>query len=340
MLKTFMARIFPSWTILFALLLLFALGCGAAAPSSVNAPDTSDPKETIVFSDLSWDSAQLQNRIAMYIVENGYGYPVDTLFGDTIPLFNGLIKGDTQVTMEIWLPNQQEAWDKAVADGSVVAVGHSLDDNWQSAFVIPTYVANENPGLRSVQDLPQFKELFATAETGGRARLVSCPAGWECEKTNEAQVEAYGLQGSIDLINPGSQDALFASLNGAYIKGDPWLGYLWGPTKIASELDLTLLEEPPCADGAGPETGCGYPPANILIAVNPELRDRAPEVIQFLEKFTLTSKIEGETEVWMGDNDATTEEAAVWFLKNQDVWVKWVPENVAANVRDALAAEG
>ena len=118
------------------------------------------------------------------------------------------------------------------------------------------------------------------------------------------------------------------------------MGYLWGPTKIASELDLTLLEEPPCAEGVGPETGCGYPPANILIAVNPELPERAPDVIQFLEKFALTSKMEGETEVWMGNNDATTEEAAVWFLQNQDVWTQWVTEGAAANIRNALAAEG
>ena len=32
-------------------------------------------KETIVFSDLNWTSAQVQNRIAQYIVEHGYGYP-------------------------------------------------------------------------------------------------------------------------------------------------------------------------------------------------------------------------------------------------------------------------
>ncbi|MCH8280828.1 MAG: hypothetical protein IIC96_09110 [Chloroflexi bacterium] len=53
-------------------------------------------KKTIVFSDLNWDSAQLQNQIAMYIVKNGYGYPVDTVFGGTIPLQTGLLNGDTQ----------------------------------------------------------------------------------------------------------------------------------------------------------------------------------------------------------------------------------------------------
>ena len=50
------------------------------------------------------------------------------------------------MTMEICLPNQQAAWDKALKDGAIIPVGKSLDDNWQSAFVVPTYVVEQNPG--------------------------------------------------------------------------------------------------------------------------------------------------------------------------------------------------
>ena len=39
-----------------------------------------EEKEPIVFSDLNWTSAQVQNRIAQYIVEEGYGYPTDVVF--------------------------------------------------------------------------------------------------------------------------------------------------------------------------------------------------------------------------------------------------------------------
>ena len=42
-------------------------------------------KEPIVFSDLNWTSAQFQNRVAQYIVEKGYGYPTDVVFGATLP---------------------------------------------------------------------------------------------------------------------------------------------------------------------------------------------------------------------------------------------------------------
>ena len=75
-----------------------------------------EERETIIFSDLNWTSAQVQNRIAQYIVEKGYGYPTDVVFGATLRCFNGLRAGDTHVTMEIWLPNQDEAWAEAQAE--------------------------------------------------------------------------------------------------------------------------------------------------------------------------------------------------------------------------------
>ena len=44
-----------------------------------------EEKEPIIFSDLNWTSAQVQNRIAQYIVEEGYGYPTDVVFGPRCP---------------------------------------------------------------------------------------------------------------------------------------------------------------------------------------------------------------------------------------------------------------
>ena len=104
------------------------------------------PKGTIVFSDLNWTSAQVQNRIAQFIVEHGYGYPTDVIFGGTLPNFVGLQAGDIHVTLEIWLPNQSIGWEKAIEIGDVVSVGTSLVGDWQSTFVIPKYIADAHPG--------------------------------------------------------------------------------------------------------------------------------------------------------------------------------------------------
>ena len=307
---------------------------------------SADPKETIVFADLNWNSAQLQNAIARFIVEKGFGYPTDAIFGATIPLWQGLTNGDIDVTMEIWLPNQKDVWEPAMAKGEVIPVGKSLDDNWQSAFVVPTYVIEGDPergidamapDLKTVADLVNYKDLFATPESGGKANLVTCVAGWACEGVNAEKVSAYGLDDTIRLQVPGSDAALFASLQGAYAKGDPWLGYMWGPTPTAAELDLAVLEEPDCAPGAGPGTGCAYPTAVIRIAVHPTLAQRAPEVIEFLRKWNFTAVTQIAAESYMSDTGADFAETAIWYLQNQeDVWTQWLPADVARKVKAAL----
>ena len=292
-------------------------------------------KETIVFADLNWPSAQLQNAIARRIIEDGYEYPTDAIEGGTIPLQVGLLNGDIQVNMEVWLPNQQDFWDNALADGAIIPVGKSLDDNWQSAFVVPTYLVEQNPGLMTVQDIRDHLHLFP--QEGGEAVLVNCISTWACSGVNEAQVNAYGLDDIITLQDPGSSAALFASLYGAYEKDEGWLGYLWGPTQPDAELDLTRLAEPACVGDQGPETGCGYPTANIRIAVHPTLLPRAPDVIEFLRKWDFTAAVNVAADAYMAETGATTDEAATWFLKDQqEAWTQWVPADVAQRVKDSL----
>ena len=140
-------------------------------------------------------------------------------------------------------------------------------------------------------------------------------------------------------MTPDSSDSLFASLQGAYEMREPWLGYLWGPTRPAAELDLTRLEEPDCPTGTepGPGNGCAYPTARILIAAHPSLLTRAPQVVEFLRKWDFTAESQIAVESWMADNEAPLDEAAAWFLENDDVWTQWVPPNVAKKVDDALA---
>ena len=301
------------------------------------------PKDTIIFGDLNWASALLQNRIAQYIVEKGYGYPTDVKFGATLPLFQGLQNGDTHVTMEIWLPNQDEAWNKAREEGAVLSVGTSLGKDWQSAFVIPKYLQEDYPELDHVDDLKEakYKELFAAAETGGKARLVSCVIGWACEGVNAAQVEGYGLSDHVHIINPGDSAAANADLYGAYERGDPWLGYQWGTNDPPYKLDLVRLEEPAYSKECWDTTkACGYADATILIAVYPDLPARAPGVIEMLRKWDFNIEIYGPVLLWQIDNpDASTKDTTLWWLNNNaDIWGDWVTADAAAAIQAALAA--
>ena len=320
---------------------ILALAVAALAVAAVAGCTQEEEKAPIVFSDLNWESAQVQNRIAQYIIEEGYGYPTELIFGATIPLLEGLQRGDQDVTMEIWLPNQTAAWVDALEAGDVEQIGYSLGQDWQSAFVIPRYLQEQYPDLDNVQDLKEeeYKALFATAETGGKARLVSCVIGWACEDVNTAQIAAYGLNDHVHIVNPGDGAASNADLTGAYERQEPWLGYQWGTNTPALLLDLVQLEEPPYSDECWErDMGCAYEPAEIVIAVRTDLKERAPDVVDMLESWTFDIPQYGRVVAWQQDNpSADTGDSALWWLNNNvDVWSGWVTSDVQEAVEAAL----
>ena len=300
--------------------------------------DTS--KEPIIFSDLNWASAQLQNRIAQYIIEHGYGYPTGVVSGPTSLLFEGLQRGDIDVTMEVWLPSQKLVWDKALSEGEVLEVGKSLVD-WQSAFVIPAYLQEQYPDLDSVEDLkdPQFKKLFQTAESGDKARLVSCAINWVCERTNAAQIAGYGLESHVYIVNPGSRAALNADLYVAYDRREPWLGYQWGTNDPALTLDLVRLEEPAYSDECWSTTkACAYEDPTILIAVNSDLPLEAPDVVAMLGNWDFNIDVYKAAVKWRYETGVTDPAAiALWWLEsNLEIWSAWVTDEAVASVQAAL----
>ena len=317
------------------LMVVFVLGTGPALA-----------KETLVFSDLSWDSAQVHNRIAAMIIEHGYGYGVDYIPVDTISGFAGLMRGDIDITMEIWTDNQQPAWREAVAAGKVIDLGPNFPDSWQG-WLVPTFVIKGDPArgikpmapdLKSVSDLPKYKDLFKDVEDPGKGRFYSCIAGWECEKINEKKFAAYGLNDTYNLFLPGSGAALVTSMAAAYKKGEPWFGYYWAPTWALGLYDMTPLEEPAYDPEVFKATAnCAYPSVKVNIAVNPGMLKKAPEVVEFLKKYETTQAMANKFLGFMETKDADTQSAAEWFLKNnEDVWTGWVSGDVAAKVKKAL----
>jgi len=329
-----------------------AVGCGEEEEATPGATETPEPTvaPTLTLSYLNWGSSQFQSEVAQIMIEEGYGYPVEFSPAATIPTLEAMRAGDIDVILEIWYENQQQAWDDAVASGLVVNLGTLNDDNWQSCFVVPTYVIEGDaelgidpmaPNLSSVSDLSQaeYISLFADPEDPGKGSIVTCVAGWECENINAQKLVAYGLDDDYNILVPGSQDALFASLEGAYEKGDPWLGYMWGPTVISGALDLTLLEEPPYDEVVWADNkGCAYPSVQLLVGASVDFENTAPDVAEMLEKWVMNTETLGEALAYMDATGGEPYDAAVWFLKNREsTWTEFVPSDVADKIKDAVA---
>jgi len=101
------------------------------------------------------------------------------------------------------------------------------------------------------------------------------------------------------------------------------------------------LEEPPYSEVCwDTDKGCAYPISQVKIVVNPSLIMSAPFVVEFLRKWDLPVPSQLAAERCATDIGGTFQECAKWFLKNSDheaVWTQWVPDDIADEVRNALA---
>lgn len=302
---------------------------------------------TIVFVDWSWDSAQIHNRIAGFIVEHGYGYDVDYIFADTVPGLLGMRNGDIHVSMEMWTDNFKEIWEEALAQGDLLDLGPNYP-NAPQGWYVPTYLVEGDPergivplapDLRSVNDLPRYWDLFRDPEQPSRGRFYNAPTGWVAHDINNAKLEAYGLLDSFVSFSPGSQAALDASIAGAYNRGQPWVGYYWEPSGIMGMFDMTMLEEPEYTDKCwDTDFGCAYPNVSVRVGVYSGLADASPELVEFFANYETTlEQTNAVLKYYETDAMRNMDRAARWFLNEyEDLWTGWVPEDVAGNVKAAL----
>lgn len=321
---------------------LFLVGCGQDEPEGATVID----KPKLIFGDVSWDSVQVHNRIAGFIVSHGYGYPVDYMFGDSLPLLEGLGKGNIDILMETWVDNFKEPYTKLINEGKIKDLGSNFADAPQGWYV-PTYMIKGDPergiepmapDLKSVDDLPKYWELFKDPEEPDKGRFHNSPPGWLCTEHNEIKIKTYGLDKYYNVFSTGSDTALVTSMTSAYEKGEPWFGYYWEPTWVMGVLDMTLLEEPPYDEEQwNADRGCAYKPAKVTICVNSELENVAPEVIDFLKNYNTTLEQNNSFLAYMRENEGDTEAAAIWFLKQYpEVWKSWIPADIANKVEKAL----
>ena len=139
-------------------------------------------------------------------------------------------------------------------------------------------------------------------------------------------------------MEPEDSDALFESLADAYLQGKPWLGYMWGPTQISTQFDLTRLEEEPynveCWDT---HKMCAYETARIRKAVHPDMTQKAADVVDFLRLWGMDASTQVEAESFLAEVGNDIEDTALWYLKNKEsLWTEWVPEDVVERVKQAL----
>jgi len=339
-----MYRSWKSFSLIITQILIIALlsGCSStlSEPGGVGTSSGS-----IVFADAEWESIKLHNRIAGYIIEHGYGYNPSYLNGENLPLFKALRQGDVDIMMEVWTSDYSELWAQMLKSGKVNEVGTNYIGI--QGWFIPAYLVQgdaergiepEIPGFKSVLDLPAYQQYFKLSATSNKGIIYNAPHGWTATAINTEKFNNYYLEDTFSLLPSESEASLAGSLDQAYKRGDSWLGYARVPSLIAAGHKLLLVREEPFTDERWRlDRGCSYPNTDVMIAVNSSMRQKAPEVLDFLHNYQTTTSENEEMLLYLIRFEGNEQQAAEeWLLSNPDVWSQWVPEEVAEKIWTVL----
>ncbi|MEJ8824436.1 ABC transporter substrate-binding protein [Variovorax humicola] len=326
-----------------------ALCAGAQA-----APQCGSDKP-LRFAGITWESGQFYTSLIRTILESGYGCKTEVVNGSTAATETALVSGDLQLWVEQW--NRTDIIKKGVEGGKIKLVGDLLADGGATeGFFVPDYVVNGDakrgieasaPDLRTVADMPKYKELFADDEELGKGRFLNCPTGWDCEKINNQKFKAYKLDSSYTNFRAGTGSALDAAVSSAVERGKPVLFYYWSPASLMGKYKFVQIKEPdynqkcwetikdPRAKEVCPSA---TPNSRLTVGMSTALIQSDPEVVSLIEKVQVKPEtINASIARMAGEKKVPADVVTKEFLKaNPAVWSAWVTPAAAAKLTEAL----
>ena len=318
---------------------VFTTGCSLGAPSA--------PPVVLVAMDQGWDSNNIHTAIARFVVENGFGgYVIEEIRGSAALLWQAMVAGDIDLNIEEWPYNMMAVYRYDIDNGNAIELGVLVEDSAQGLYV-PRFVIEGDPErgiapmaptLRTVEDLKRYSHVFRDPDRPRRGRIHGAVPGWTMDDILDLKVTYYGLNEYYNYVRSGSEATLFASIEAAYNLGEPWVGACWEPTWIVGKFDLVLLEDAPYEPELFAKGGTEFPKMPLTIVSSAKFPSRAPDLVDFFTRYRTGSRIMSEALTFMHDTRASSEETAVWFLKNNDHLLdEWLEPEQAARVREALS---
>ena len=321
------------------LLIFLLLSITLGGAKSIKTEAAGGSKGEIIFADVGWDSIKLNNAMAGLIAEQVFDYSYSEVPGSTPITHEALINNEVDVVMEEWT-NNLPTYEKDQKAGKFTELGINFDDNYQGLY-IPRYVADANPGLKTVKDLKDYADLFTDPEDPSKGCIYGGIPGWEATEIMKKKVHTYGLSENYNYIVPGSNAALDSTLTSAWDKKKPIVAYYWEPTWLMGKYDFVLLEDTPYNADTYQKGVGAYPAVTVTVAASNQFAEENPEFCEFLSNYHTSSKLISEGLAYMQDSKASHKEAAEWLLKKHPELIKeWLNEKQAGILTKNLNGEG
>ncbi len=308
----------------------------------------------ISIAEMNWASAEMMANVDKIILEAAYDCEVETIPGATNTTFASMNeKGQPDIAPELWINAVREPLARAIEAGTLHSINEGPITGLGEGWWLPPHTASAHPELKTVLDVLEHPELFPDKEDPSRGAFVGCPAGWGCQLTNANLFRAFKMEEKgWKLVDPGSAAGLDGSMTKAVEREENWFGYYWSPTALIGKHQMVKLDFGVPFAGSDNWDGCIVKPEQECADPQPSswtqsevktvvttnlLETGGEEVRDYLSRRVFPGDIMNEMLVFMGDEQASGEDAAYEFLsKHPAIWEPWVPAQAVARIKAAI----
>jgi len=290
-----------------------------ALPAAVSAEDSSKP---IVIPTHNWSSQVVMAYVIGGIFES-MGNNVEYVPADTQGVYEAIRNGDVTISHEVWQSTFGKSFYAAMAKGGIIDAGTHAAMTLEEVGV-PQWVVDENlcPGLPNWEALLSCPEVFATADSGGKGRILEGPASWHGVEYVD-RVEA--LLGDTWVVKfAGSADAIWAEHASAKKERRATLTFNWTPNFTDAD-GFAFIEWPPYSPGCrkqdGGDSKCGSPKGWLKKAANYKFPKTHPAAYTAFSQISFNAGQIGSMAKFVDIEGLSHQDAASkWLAENEAVW--------------------
>ncbi|WP_119395917.1 glycine betaine/L-proline ABC transporter substrate-binding protein ProX [Salinibius halmophilus] len=250
--------------------------------------------------------------------------------------YTAIAQNDIQWTSVNWDPLHDTMYDNAGGNDVFFKRGNYVAGAAQG-YLMDKKTAEEY-GIDTIDDLkdPEIAKIFD--KTGdGKADLTGCQAGWGCEAVINHQLEAFGLEDTVNHVQ-GAYAAIIGDTIQRYNDGEPIVYYTWTPYWVSGILvpgqDVVWLEVPYSDHPRGIDTelpngkNYGFAVNSLRIVANREFTEANPAAAKLFEVAKLDINAVSAQNRLVSDGENTDSDierhANNWIAANQDEFNSWL----------------
>ena len=282
-----------------------------------------DNQGTVTIGVYPWVGYDADVAVVSRILETRLGYKVITKPITANDSWPAMESGAIDLVLENW--GHEEMRSTYVEERKTVVSAGLVGNKGVIGWYVPIWMAQQYPDIRYWANLNKYSELFRTAETGDKGRVLD---GDESYMTNDpALIANHNLDYVVTYS--GSEENTIKLVLEASKNHTPLLFYFWQPHWLFRQVKLAKINFPQYTPGcdADPATVvCDYPSYDLDKYVSKRFADRGGDAYAFIKKFSWSNEDQNEVAGYLVNEGLSPQDAADrWMDAHPDTWEPWLP---------------